>query len=184
MKKGISFPPHGISSCLTTFISYKQHQFIPFLATSAKFISLQLSKYPFFNPRTRLDSSQSPNILPTSFPGSLILPPPGGHKYIVFKNCNGHFWKCMLTSIRNVKLYKKNALEHSVYHHCLCYFLNCDERPWESGWYSPYILLSQRSYTLLSPASHSSLKCMNKKAKNSKVYMPRCSWAIFFVCFG
>ena len=26
---------------------------------------------------------------------------------IVFKNCNDHFWNCMLTSIRNVKLYKK-----------------------------------------------------------------------------
>ena len=43
--------------------------------------------------------------------------------YIVFKNCNGHFWKCMLTSIRNVKSYK-NALEYNVYHRCLCYFLN------------------------------------------------------------
>ena len=29
------------------------------------------------------------------------------HIYIVFKNCNGHFWKCMLTSIRNVKFYIK-----------------------------------------------------------------------------
>ena len=29
----------------------------------------------------------------------------------------------MLTSIRNVKLYK-NALEYNVYHRCLCYFLN------------------------------------------------------------
>ena len=29
------------------------------------------------------------------------------HGYIVFKNCNGHFWKCMLTSIRNVKFYEK-----------------------------------------------------------------------------
>ena len=42
--------------------------------------------------------------------------------YIAFKNCNGHFWKCMLTSIQNVKSYK-NALEYNVYHRCLCYFL-------------------------------------------------------------
>ena len=35
----------------------------------------------------------------------------------------------MLSSIRNVKFYK-NALEYSVYHRCLCYFLN-------QGIYSP-----------------------------------------------
>ena len=45
------------------------------------------------------------------------------YTYLVFKNCNGHFWKCMWTSIRNVK-FLKNALEYNVYHRCLCNFLN------------------------------------------------------------
>ena len=30
----------------------------------------------------------------------------------------------MLTSIRNVRFYIKNALEYNVYHRCLCYFLH------------------------------------------------------------
>ena len=50
--------------------------------------------------------------------------------YLVFKNCNGHFWKCMWSSKRNVEFFK-NALEYNVYHRCLCNFLN--HTPWTNG---------------------------------------------------
>ena len=49
----------------------------------------------------------------------------------IFKNCNGHFWIYMLTSIRNVKFFIKKALEYDVYHRCLCYFVNQATMAWE-----------------------------------------------------